>query len=137
MKAEIDYENKAKFFALYWGQDVLTSDMYGDGGTIYSLTMKEYQIQTGWLELKPLSSISDEDAIELMYLIESIDWVDQLDDKAWWGKTLTHKFIKGKLSSQTATLLVDFYRSKGYLLPWMGLSPNEIIEAGWVKYKEG
>lgn len=29
--------------------------------------------------------------------------------------------------------IVDFLRSKGYALPWMGLSVEEMIEFGWIK----
>jgi hypothetical protein len=32
--------------------------------------------------------------------------------------------------------LHDYLRSKGYALPWMGLSVDELVEYGWVKLKD-
>ena len=61
MKTENTLENKAKFFAQYWGQYVLyfTSDFLRkiDNLTLDSVENDDY------LELKPLSQISDEDVI--------------------------------------------------------------------------
>ena len=31
---------------------------------------------------------------------------------------------------------VDYLRSKGYALPWLGLSVPDLIQAGWVKFDE-
>lgn len=31
--------------------------------------------------------------------------------------------------------VVDFLRSKGYVLPWMGLSVEQLVEFGWIKLK--
>lgn len=140
MKAEINNENKAKFFAQYWGQDVLCSEMYGDGGTVYSATMKDSSIKNEWLELKPLSSISDEDAIEVakifnighlrgttVSLIKSI--LSALDGST--NKSETTEFVLNWINA------LDFLRDRGYLVPFLGLSCEELIEDGWAKYKEG
>jgi len=31
---------------------------------------------------------------------------------------------------------VDFLRSKGYALPFMGLSVDELVNYGWIKFKQ-
>lgn len=31
---------------------------------------------------------------------------------------------------------IDYIRSKGYALPWMGLSVEQQIEYGWIKLKD-
>ncbi len=131
MKVEINLETKAKFFAQYWGQDILCSDMYGDGGTIYSATMRDSSIKNEWLELKSLSDISDEDAIELGYSTCN----DQLN--ANYGMSPSGCFLdENGHMDEFLSSDVDFLRSRGYLVPWMGLSCEELIEAGWVIYKE-
>ncbi len=129
MKAEINNENKAKFFAQYWGQDILCSDMYGDGGTIYSATMKDSSIKNEWIELKPLSDISDEDAVEaiMVSLGKSASEFEGSQREAVVYYITTTTFDSNE---------ADFLRSRGYLLPWMGLSCEGLIEAGWAKYKE-
>ena len=62
MKTENTLENKAKFFAQYWGQHVLyfSSDFLRK---IDNLTLDSIE-NDDFLELKPLSQISDEDVIQ-------------------------------------------------------------------------
>lgn len=141
MKAEINNENKAKFFALYWGQDVLCSDMYGDGGTIYSATMKTNSLNEKWLFLKPLSQISDEDAVAIAKIL--------FGSESDWAVENWIKLIKLNLTDQFGSNIFpniqpyfsiswsvcDYLRSKGYALPWMDLTVDEMIEAGWIKLK--
>lgn len=117
MKAEIDNENKAKFFALYWGQKVYRNpEVRGFESTVGGSISDERVPKTGYLELKPLSDISDEDAEECGY------------DNA--------KYMLSDNYLINSPRVFDYLRSKGYLLPWMGLSCEELIEAGWAKYKE-
>ncbi len=68
------------------------------------------------LELNPLSSISDEHAEHLVLI------------KGHWGEN--------KLKMQ-APYAIDYLRSKSYLLPFMGITVEELIIMGWAKYKEG
>lgn len=155
MKAEINNENKAKFFAQYWGQDILCSDMYGDGGTIYSATMKGSSIKNEWIELKSLSDVCDEDAYGIGMLVNCWSkterrmaffkddemrethimagkaFADCIGKDFGWG--MSHPFANNSTDILHA---YDFLRSRGYLVPWMGLSCEEIIEAGWAKYPE-
>jgi hypothetical protein len=113
MKAEVNNENRAKFFALYWGQKVL-KDVHGLNATISN--MIDFEWNGWWLELKPLSSISNQDAKECGSN-DSKDFLEELDSCG-----LTYQSHN-----------IDYFRSKGYALPWMGLSVEEIIEAGWIK----
>lgn len=121
MKAEINNENKAKFFALYWGQEVL-SDGGHLGGCVGDCE------EDMFLLLKHLSSISDEDAIELGY--STCD--DPLNPN--YGMSASGCFLDDW--TQREEMLMsdsDYLRSKGYALPWMGLSVEEMVEAGWIK----
>ena len=60
------------------------------------------------IELKPLAQMSDEDK-----------------EHAYWPVYPTHVCVMN----------IDYLRSKGYALPWLGLSVEEMIEAGWIKIK--
>jgi hypothetical protein len=112
MKAEINNENKAKFFALYWGQEIQShrKELFHVTGIL---------ISQSWLTLKPLSSISDEDA-------EFIDLQSEDYNEDGW-------FDGEGIFYYWASFDVDYLRSKGYALPWMGLSVEEMVQADWIK----
>jgi hypothetical protein len=112
MKAEINNENKAKFFALYWGQEIL-NDGIETGGNVGDCEEEMF------LLLKPLSSISDEDA-------EFIDLQSEDYNEDGW-------FDGEGIFYYWASVDVDYLRSKGYALPWMGLSVEEMVQADWIK----
>lgn len=120
MKVEINNENKAKFFALYWGQTIVSHDEYPDKSTniIEESNIKKYSEDTYFLYLKTLSQISDEDA----KLVCKHHRVISSDEK-WSVNSVI------KLDGYST----DYLRSKGYAIPWMGLSVEEMVEAGWIK----
>ena len=125
MKTQNTLENKVKFFAQYWGQHVLyfSSDFLRkiDNLTLDSIENDDY------LELKPLSQISDEDAIEV-----SKEFPAFKSDIRNSVKELFKEFDVLELSLETG----DYLRLKSYALPWMDLSVEDLIEYGWVKLKE-
>jgi len=122
MKTEINNENKARFFALYWGQDVLK---WHKNFNVLEKQKIEAQIihwiQFITLELKPLSSISDEDAEFINLQSEDYNEDGWFDDGEfyWW-----------------ASIDVDYLRSKGYAMPFMELSVEEMVEAKWIHIVE-
>ena len=137
MKTQNTLENKARFFAQYFGQHVLyfSSDFLRK---IDNLTLNSIE-DDDFLELKPLSHISDEDAIEvskifglghlsgaIKELILSI-FRTSINDS---GTTSSTNGIKNWLH------VFDYLRSKGYALPYMDLSVEDLVEYGWVKLKE-
>ena len=119
-------ENKAKFFAQYWGQPV----MWCMGGDDYERL--KYIVRSGnmrlveksWLELTSLSQISDEDRHEV-----SGDLSTSIDE---YGCEYTFAGLV-----EWSVYDADYLRSKGYALPWMGISVNKLVEYGWVKLKGG
>ena len=125
MKTENTLENKARFFAQYWGQHVLyfSSDFLRK---IDNLTLDSIE-NDDFLELKPLSQISDEDAIEISKFYPSFG-----SDIRNAVKELFQEWNVLELSIETG----DFLRSKGYALPYMDLSVEDLIEYGWIKLKE-
>jgi hypothetical protein len=115
IKSEINNENKVKFFALYWGQEILSN------GIEIGANVGDCEEEM-FLLLKPLSSITDEDA-------EVIDLTSEdYNEDGWVDKDGLFYFW--------AFQDVDYLRSKGYALPWMGLSVEEMCEAGWIRLTE-
>lgn len=124
MKTENTLENKAKFFAQYWGQHVLyfSSDFLRkiDNLTLDSVENDDY------LELKPLSQISDEDAskvCDLIFITNNNLNIQQIKQIV----------ILIESNNWNNYKIFDYLRSKGYALPYMDLSVEELIEYGWIK----
>lgn len=136
---ENNIKNKAKFYCLYYDQRVLRFREVC-GFNDYTLWSCEptFANDTSYLELTPLSQISDEDAIEVakvfnighlkratISLIKSI--LSALDGST--PKSETTEFVLNWLTAQ------DYLRSKGYALPFHGLSIETLVEYGWIKLK--
>lgn len=128
-------ENKSKFFALYWGQKVLYVGgvglvNIGSGG--WSLRHPDF-----FLELKPLSSISDEDLIECYHLHSAFIAYDYTMDFKPVLEMATHWRTNGGIKDIIrCQYTIDFLRSRGYALPCMGLSVEQLINYGWIKLNE-
>ena len=111
MKTENTLENKRKFFAQYWGQKILLHVIDVDDILLLLNNEIDNDIKNWLLYLKPVSQISDEDAINLGYGYAS--------------------HLKSNLDRN-----IDQLRNLGYTLPWMDLSVEDLVEYGWVKLKE-
>jgi hypothetical protein len=142
MKAEINLTNKEKFFALYWGQRIMMID--GDDWVYVVRGQKPILVE--YIQLKSLSSITDEDAIEVAKLNTSVNWFNGNTPSVWKnsfgvtvvsnGTGLIQKYGQIILDSEyLSNHQFDLLRSKGYALSWMGLSVDELVKAGWVKLK--
>ncbi len=158
-------ENKAKFFAQYWGQEVLSDFTDKGKRCLYPIVVSNfYNIEKPdvYLELKPLSQITYEDAIEvskvsgqdIFTVIEKHNNIDILvrPSKKWRKNNTWEANQTIKINSENCTVYYDngeswddnynydlglqaydFLRSKSYALPYMDLSVENMIEYGWVK----
>lgn len=136
-------ENKAKFFFIYYGQRIwryphsngVTTLLYIDANTVHD---KIYVGFRGHLELRSLSSITDEDAIELVKTHGYIE--NQLTEEN--GRSLVNSIIKGTdmpffyIKKEKFGHTIDYLRSRGYALPYMGASVETMVEWGWIKLKK-
>lgn len=124
--------NKARFFAQYWWQKLFVIN--GNNEDTYNNWRTE-DLDKGYMLLTPLSDITDEDAIEVAKIENSYE------DALTRGKVLVNTFIKyidcshSMKNSLQFINMIDYFRSKGYALPWNGLTVEEQIEFGWVKLK--
>jgi DNA polymerase III gamma/tau subunit len=174
--------NKAKFFSQYWGQKVFYSKLYGSIVRCESYYLHKDNIQIeDYLELKPLSSITDEEVEEVLRLAHNFKSVNSFRttikrDKdiihCWYAndqigaeyhvclnfkyatinsnlhfkerdgdESSNHKVNIGEIHFSASRVvgyiqIVDYLRSKGYALPWMGLSVETLQEYGWIKLAE-
>lgn len=145
MKIENTSENKAKFFALYYGQEVakITKGTYthtlGSVHVVDSMVMRSLGVTTVLkyrytLELKPISMISNEDAMAVIG--ESLYRHFQIDENdSRFGMSASQMFFEDEATFLHQPKTVDYLRSKGYALPWMGISLEELVKYGWVKLK--
>ncbi len=104
-------ENKARFFSLYYGTETLS--VFKALNYINYNTLDSTAVRLGYLELKPLSLITDKERHMLM----DIKANEEEDDE------------------YLALHSADYLRSKGYAMPFMGLSVETMIEYGWIKLK--
>lgn len=113
---ENNIENKAKFFALYHGQEIMRCEVTSVIRTELMRTHPDYAQPFYFLELKPISGITDYDAQKLQHE---------------GAKDASRYYNIWEASGYD----VDYLRSKGYALPWMGLSVEQLISYGWIKLK--
>lgn len=165
MKTENTPENKAAFAAQYIGCELIVTepasaiwypfDKGEDCLTLVGILNNKLIVRRiaedvrdkydqCCLSLKPLSQITYEDAIEVAKIcshyfpinedVECEVFINSFGRKVVsWGKSYKEKFLVEHAKDTTQG--ADFLRSKGYLLPWRGLSVEEIISYGWAKYE--
>lgn len=126
-------ENKSRFFAQYWSQRIAIQNEGGGSGFSYEINEATIcDIKYDYLKFKQLSQITDEDAIEVATIVSnSIRDADTGDlVTLFYTEVKKDPYVLAFASYET----VDYLRSKGYALPWMGLSVEQLISYGWIKH---
>lgn len=121
MKTEINIENKARFIALY--------TPYGE---IWKKSNEGHQLKVATgnicLNLKSLSSITEQDLLELA----DFAGLDNEElDKNW--RDGVNEIVDHFNDEDAFLVLGDYFRYRGYAIPWMGITVDEQIKAGWIK----
>lgn len=133
MKTVNTRENKAIYTALYYRQEVakvIRGTRIIKLGSVYTVdtevircalspTYRKY-VPKYSLELKNISSLAEEDR-EYLGLPQGGEFYE-------WG-TYSRRGIVHHFSPYE----VDYLRSKGYALPWMGLTVEDLVSYGWVQ----
>lgn len=156
-------ENKTKFFAAHFGQEVRCSEAVP--GPLFKINYEALRgttVDVSFLLLTPLSSIALDDARAVAKIINcyhtGIDLQIESHTKQMFGKT--HKWVrvfytyeekqhivfnvgddgishnKGAAYFEQWSSCLDYLRSKGYALQWMDMSIEELISRGWIKLKK-
>lgn len=117
-------QNKQKFIAQYWG--VRCMQFVGFLEKVSHICMNRTNASEKSLMLKPLKSITSEDAIQVatLWYLGKVEDVPDLEELG--RKLVVDDFCIPMHMS-------DYLRSKGYALPWMGLSVTQLVEYGWIK----
>lgn len=154
---QITPEIKAKIFSLYIGSDLCVPNKpkealwpfdQNEGAlklcgvvdtliVVHRIAEQKYDVfnQTS-IAVRGLSSITDEDAIEVAKLASSWEdddrLLDPIDVPEWISEVLGGNCATyaDYVSGYDASSLVDLLRSKGYALPAFGYSVDELVEAG-------
>lgn len=124
-------ESKNRFFALYWGQYVaIQKNIKTHVGT-------NCYIGAGiaYLELKTLSQMNDE---ELMWVAEQVFIEDFLvgTDKGRIIEAARHHIKTSKDRFSDSRERSDYLRKKGYAVPYLTYSVQDLVDVGWIKLKE-
>ena len=131
MKTENTLDKKVKFLSQYWGLDVL--NFYGKLIAVHHAIDEKY-IGDSFLQLKPLESISDEDCLSIAKIIN----LAHLSPKETLVDLVKDILIKRRNNGKVYLWLniFDYLRSKGYAIPFMDLSVQDLIDYGWIKLTE-
>ena len=129
---EVDkHKVKCRFFAQYWG----TKTMYVGGVGLVEIGTGGWNLKHPdfFLELKPLSKITDEDLINVANIGFNFNQKVthfKVETKAVYGYYIMpseSKYVRLDVPH------IDYLRSKGYALPFMEYSIDELVELGWVR----
>ncbi len=130
-------ENKAKFFAQYWGQYVIIMPSISMFQKIHVHHVNLNHIQRCVLELTPLSQITDEDLLKCYHKACELAKYDNTMDFATFIEMAKHWINKEGIETlYKHSYNCDYLRSKAYAVPYNDLSVEEQIEYGWVKLKQ-
>lgn len=136
MKTENNIENKRRFAALYWGQRVHRHVTWSNISRCAILNEHTITMDNYHLELKPLSAITDDDAIKVFKILfpelnKPDDFMIEIGGD--WARC-----VHANLSSINKNIvhMIDYLRSRSYALPWLDLSVDDLISYGWIKLKE-
>lgn len=135
---ENNSENKLKFFAQYFYQKVLKHKNFNEIGFVNDTLIHSINfIDNYYLELRSIESITDDECIEYFNLKHSNSkfLINEVERKT---KILDIKNEVGwlRIREKFTSIEIDFFRSKGFLVPFMNITTDQILEFGWAKIKD-
>lgn len=138
-------ENKAKFFAQYWGVNCISNDDYvwrANENFDTVLSIYNGDLSKWYANLKSLENISHEDLEYIRPLVGYIDTEDGISLVKRWLTNLWKDYedvnyfaLTDKKGVINTLKITDYLRLKGYALPWMGLPVETQIDYDWIKLK--
>jgi hypothetical protein len=125
---------KCRFFVQYWG----VKCMYVGGIGLVEIGTGGWNLKHPdfFLQLKPLSKLTDDDAIEYFDIL----WYETHKSKSKefkieYGKDWANSILSERFGLIPSNILhgIDFLRSKGYVIPFMEYSVEMLVDVGWVR----
>jgi len=154
MKPELTTELKERFFAQYYNQKCIPI-----ARGIYRVQPSHAKRKTNHIILRPLLSITDEEAIDVAKCTHITTFMSPNYKK--WIVTRKSEFLTVSSKFSAHSFTIDFtdgqvlmyndddidpttesvwaYQkmlSMGFALPFMGHLPDELVKVGWMKFKE-
>ena len=141
-------QNKACFFAQYWGQDVLMV-VLNNGTHVRAKVGASLDLcnEGDYLELMPIEKISRDDCRDIAAMVFTEPNKDE-ENMVSARNFVMHHFNNKNLSryylwkikpfedtNLIHVLVTDYLRSRGYAMPYMGIRVETLVEWGWVKLK--
>ena len=135
---ENTFENKAKYFALYWGQNVVFNRIKGTGfHPVLGFPVEHNSVMNNcYLDLKKLTEIEDKDSIAIgrMFLkgeqpTSELLYCGRIFATAMFDNDNAHETQLYNEHSQA----IDYLRLNGYAVPFNGLSIKTLQDYGWLK----
>ncbi len=125
---------KCRFFVQYWG----VKCMYVGGVGLVEIGTGGWNLKHPdfFLELKPLSKLTDDDAIEYFDILwHETHKLKSKEFKIEYGKDWANSILAERFGFIPSNILhgIDFLRSKGYAIPFMEYSVEMLVDAGWVR----
>ena len=126
-------ETKERFFALYWGQTVLSNKW--NENRLHKVNHVEMGLyhEDYHLLLTPLSAITEDHAMDLGHF--------QCNDKGHphYGLSAAEVLLRNFIDygwDMFSANEIDALRGAGYATPFMKMSPEMLVKKGWIKLKE-
>lgn len=127
---QIPQEIREKIFALYWGQTIL---IYDDTEYPFNVLGHTIEIRDSYLFLTPLHLITDEDAIEVGKMLEYAGKITRWQREYY--VEIGKDYIEDSGHNCYKLRITDFLRSRGYALPYLNFSVDDLVESGIYKLK--
>lgn len=160
-------QNKTKFFQHNLHKPFVYINVFGDKhsftpngivGDFLYVDAKPYAVDGSYMEVIPLTSITDEDAIEIanivapmMFMTSSGKPIVDRSEKDWLTVRKKYSLISVDIDysgfttryheedeyqmNPNQTHALDVLRSKNYGMPFFDLTIEELITRGWVNFK--
>jgi hypothetical protein len=122
---------KSRFFAQYWGQEVCQTK-----GGKYKVDEDCFPLwDRSYLELKPLSKITNEDAEKLQYTLVNVVGLDGLirQNSIELVKEVVSNYEKVDCLFMLPSSFSDLARELGYAIDWNNYKVSEQVQLGWVQ----
>jgi hypothetical protein len=136
---EKEKQEKARFFALYYKQDVMRHIDLPESvscARCYPDILNPSIYNDYWLVLIPLSKISEEDSDHVSRVLREVG-ENKIDEDFYEliQHIIQNNDLLQELNMVASISIFDYLRSRGYALPYMGISVSEQIDKGWIKLK--
>lgn len=141
MKPPLDQMLKERFAAQYMNVAKFQWEYYDSSGITVPVLLTplrfvqsytDLSVSKVWILLRSIESLSDAEAIEVAKIWWDENKMPQMID-AEEGKWIADRYLKN--GKKLELNMIDYLRSIGICLPFMGYSVEELVEAGWVRIK--